>query len=109
MDYRQHLSEVEAKYKLPKGLLHAQMQAESGGNPNAVSRKGAQGIMQFMPDTAKQYGIDPLDPIQSIDGAGRMMREMLDQTGNLRGAVAAYNWGIGNVKCKGLGSHAARD
>lgn len=102
MDYRQHLSDAEAKYKLPKGLLHAQMQAESGGNPNAVSQKGAQGIMQFMPGTAKQYDIDPLDPIQSIDGAGRMMREMLDQTGSLRGAVAAYNWGIGNVKRKGL-------
>lgn len=102
MDFSDILTATETKYGLPKGLLHGQMMAESGGNPNAVSKVGAQGLMQFMPETAKQYGIDPLDPHQAIDGAGRYMRDLIGQTPDLRSAVAAYNWGIGNLKRQGI-------
>ncbi|MFD1121826.1 transglycosylase SLT domain-containing protein [Methylophilus flavus] len=102
MEYAKLLDEAETKYGLPKGLLHSQMQAESNGNPNVKSPVGAVGLMQFMPDTAAQYGIDPLDPAQSIDGAGRYMRDLVKQTGNTRSALAAYNWGIGNLKRKGI-------
>lgn len=102
MSYDKLLADTEAKYGLPKGLLHAQMQAESNGNPQAKSPKGALGLMQFMPDTAKEYGVDPMIPEQAIDGAGRYMRDLVKQTGNLRNAVAAYNWGIGNLQRKGI-------
>lgn len=102
MDFSDLLTATETEYGLPKGLLYGQMMAESGGNPNAVSKAGAQGLMQFMPDTAKQYGIDPLDPHQAIDGAGRYMRDLIGQTPDLRSAVAAYNWGIGNLKRNGI-------
>ena len=101
-EYLALLDQAETKYGLPKGLLHAQMQAESNGNPNAVSPKGARGLMQFMPATAKELGIDPNNPTQAIDGAGRYMKTLIDQTGNVDDAVGAYNWGIGNVKRKGM-------
>lgn len=101
-DYLNLLSEAEAKYGLPSGLLRAQMEAESNGNPQARSPKGAIGLMQFMPDTAAELGIDPNDPMQSIDGAGRYMQKLMKSTGNVRDAVAAYNWGIGNLQRKGM-------
>ena len=59
------------KYGLPPGLLKAVAHTESTFNPNAVSPKGAAGLMQFMPDTAKRFGIDPHDPTQAVDGAAR--------------------------------------
>lgn len=102
MDFTRLLDDAETKYGLPKGILHAQMQAESNGNPEARSPKGALGLMQFMPATAKQYGIDPMNPEQSIDGAGRYMADLVKQTGSPRKAVAAYNWGIGNLQRKGI-------
>lgn len=100
--YSQMLAEAEDKYGLPRGLLHAQMEVESGGDPSAVSKRGAQGLMQFMPATAQELGIDPTDPVQAIDGAGRYMSKLIKTTGNVRDAVAAYNWGIGNVRRNGL-------
>ena len=56
------LAELEKQHSLPSGLLTAVMHAESAGNPNAVSKAGALGLFQFMPKTAKAYGINPLDP-----------------------------------------------
>lgn len=93
---------TEERYDLPAGLLSALMKVESAGKADAVSPKGARGLYQFMPGTASELGIDPLDPIQSTEGAGRYMRSLLDQTGDLSTALAAYNWGIGNVQRKGL-------
>lgn len=79
------------------------MMAESGGNPNVGnSHAGAIGIMQFMPGTAKMLGINPKDPNQAIDGAARYLKQLYNQTGSWEKAVAAYNWGIGNVTKKGL-------
>ena len=67
-------------------------------NPNAKSKAGALGLMQFMPDTARQYGIDPMNPIQSITGAGAMVGHLLSKyKGNLSNAMGAYNWGEGNI------------
>ncbi len=93
---------LEAKYGLPTGLLRSVATVESQGNPYATSRAGAQGLFQFMPGTAKDLGINPLNPEQAASGAARYLRQLLDQTGgNLPDALAAYNWGIGNVKNKG--------
>jgi hypothetical protein len=84
---------------LPPNLLANMMITESNGNPNAVSPAGARGLMQFMGPTAKQYGVDPTDPVSSINGAGRYMSDLMNQFGgNVAHAVAAYNWGPGNVR-----------
>lgn len=99
---KEYLDALEKKYGLPQGLLSAQMHAESGGNPSAVSPKGALGAFQFMPDTAKEYGIDPLDPMQAAEGAARMNSDLIKKYGDVGTALAAYNWGQGNVDRKGL-------
>lgn len=101
-------AELEAKYGLPTGLLRSVATVESGGNPYATSGAGAQGLFQFMPGTAKQLGINPLDPSQAAQGAARYLSQLLQQTGgNLEATIAAYNWGIGNVQRKGLGAAPA--
>lgn len=79
-------------------LLGALTQVESSGNPRAVSPKGALGLAQFMPGTAADLGIDPFDPQQALTGARQYLSWLISQTGNLPDALAAYNWGIGNLK-----------
>jgi soluble lytic murein transglycosylase-like protein len=97
------LADLERQNGLPSGLLTAVMQAESGGNPNAVSKAGALGLFQFMPKTAEAYGIDPLDPMQAAEGAARMYGDLNKQyEGDLPKMLAAYNWGSGNLSQKGL-------
>lgn len=100
--YVDALKQAELKYGLPQNLLVAQAYTESRFNPDAVSPVGAKGIMQFMPATAKDYKINPLDPFASIDAAGKYMASLFKSTGNWLDALAAYNWGIGNVKKKGV-------
>lgn len=102
IDPRQ-LAALEQQHGLPQGLLSAVQQAESGGNPNAVSPKGALGAFQFMPATAQQYGIDPLDPQQAAVGAARMYGDLAKKyNGDIPSMLAAYNWGSGNLQKKGL-------
>lgn len=97
------LSELEQHFNLPSGLLSAVQQVESGGDSNAVSPKGALGAFQFMPATAAQYGIDPTDPDQAAQGAAHMYSDLLTKyNGDLPSALAAYNWGQGNVDRQGL-------
>ena len=94
---------AEREHRLPSGLLRAMAQIESNMNPTAVSPRGAKGLMQFMDPTAKELGIDPLDPAQSVSGAGRYLRMLLDRyDGSMPKALAAYNWGLGNVDRYGM-------
>jgi hypothetical protein len=81
-------------------LVKAVIEVESGGNPMAVSPAGAQGLMQLMPDTAAELGVkDSLDPHQNIQAGTRFLKRLLDRyQGNLRLALAAYNWGMGNLE-----------
>jgi cell wall-associated NlpC family hydrolase len=96
--YSSLFSTDEAKYGLPTGLLGAVAKTESGGNANAVSPAGAEGLMQLMPGTAKSLGVDPLNPTQAVDGAARMLQGLLQKYhGSLTLALAAYNAGPGAV------------
>ena len=82
-------------HRIPASLLHAIISAESGYNPEAVSRAGAVGLMQLMPATASRYDVkDRKDPIDSIRGGARYFRYLLDLFDNdIRLALAAYNAG----------------
>lgn len=79
-----------------------QAKQESGFNPYAVSKKGAAGVFQHMPGTAQDLGIDPFDVDQSIAGGINYMGQQLNKFRDPRLALAAYNWGPGNVAKSGL-------
>ena len=102
-DYDALLAKSAKDHGVPLALLKHTADKETGGlspekRATAVSKAGAQGFMQFMPATAKQYGIDPMDPAQSADAAGRMYKDLLGHyKGDQRLAAMGYNWGQGNV------------
>ena len=80
-------------------LALAVMGQESGGKPGAVSPKGALGLMQLMPATAKELGVDPRDPVQNVQGGLRYLKQQLDAFGGDEAkALAAYNAGPGAVQ-----------
>ncbi len=92
---------TEQRYTLPAGVLSAMAAQESGFDADAISPAGAIGLMQFMPGTADDLGINPRDPVQAVDGAGRYLRRQLDDFGSLPLALAAYNAGPGAVRAAG--------
>ncbi|MDR3237640.1 MAG: lytic transglycosylase domain-containing protein [Spirochaetia bacterium] len=87
------------QYKVPPSLVKAVIEAESGYNTTAVSPKGAQGLMQLMPDTAEMLGVrDAFSPEENIRGGVSFMKNLLDRYGNdYKKALAAYNAGPGAV------------
>jgi soluble lytic murein transglycosylase-like protein len=91
-------AQAGAEYGVDPKLLAAVAQVESGFNPEAGSGAGAQGLMQFMPGTARSMGIDPWDPASAIDGAARLLADNRRQFGSTELALAAYNAGGGAVQ-----------
>lgn len=86
---------------VPEDLFLRLVQQESGFNPNAVSHKGATGLAQLMPDTARGLGVNIHDPHQNLDGGARYLKQMYQRFGNWRHALAAYNAGPGAVERHG--------
>ena len=96
--YRAALLGSASRWNVSPGLLAAQLMAESGFNPRAVSPAGALGIAQFMPATARSYGLrDPFDPIAAIDAQAHLMSDLLRRFHSVPLALAAYNAGSGAV------------
>ncbi|TFV43579.1 transglycosylase SLT domain-containing protein [Blastococcus sp. TF02A_35] len=85
------------KHGIDPSLLAAVAKQESGFDTAAVSPAGAQGLMQFMPATAKGLGVDPMDPASAIDGAAKYLSTLTRQFGSTELGLAAYNAGPGNV------------
>lgn len=88
------ITRVAQEEGVDEALVRAVVQVESGGNPNAVSPKGAMGLMQLMPRTAEAMGVNnPFDPEQNLRGGVRLLRGLLSEFGDVRLALAAYNAG----------------
>ncbi|UXI69493.1 lytic transglycosylase domain-containing protein [Tahibacter amnicola] len=97
--YRAEIAAAAAEFGLDESLLRAVVHAESAFNPNALSNKGAQGLMQLMPGTADDMGVDnPFDAVQNIRGGAQYLSLQLKNfQGDERRAIAAYNAGPANV------------
>ncbi len=98
--YDEIIEEAAEKYEVDSDLIRAVMQAESAFHPYAVSRAGAGGLMQLMPDLADEMGVNnAFDPRDNIMGGVRYLKRLLDyHGGNIDLALASYNAGPGNVE-----------
>jgi len=98
-EYDQIIKTYADKYGVSQSLVKAVIHAESGYNPNAVSRKGASGLMQLMPGTARSLKVsNSFDPKDNVEGGVKYLRFLLDTfRGDVSLAVAAYNAGLNKV------------
>jgi hypothetical protein len=96
--FRARVAELAAKYDISPTLLEAVVWQESRWNAGALSPVGARGLAQLMPGTARQLGVDPLDPMANLEGGARYLRMQLDAFGgDIERALAAYNAGPARV------------
>ncbi len=99
LDMKTLVEEAARNYELSPALVESVIQVESNYNPNAVSPKGAQGLMQLMPATARRFGVkDSFDPKQNIEGGVRYLKFLHETFKDERLAIAAYNAGEGAVQ-----------
>ncbi|CAB3755183.1 lytic transglycosylase domain-containing protein [Paraburkholderia humisilvae] len=96
------IEEAARTVDIDSALLMAVIDVESGGDPQAISKQGAAGLMQLMPATGRLYGaIDPFDPRQNVVAGARLLRRLLTRFGSLELALAAYNAGEDAVRRSG--------
>ena len=102
-DFHGIVMDKASKYAIDPSLVHAVIKTESNGNPYAVSRKGAMGLMQLMPGTASDLEVrNPFDPEENIDGGTKYLRDLIERfKGDLTLALAAYNAGPKAVEKRG--------
>ena len=99
VNYTAVLNATASRHSISPALLEAVVWQESRWHPQALSPKGAMGLTQLMPATARALGVDPRDPVANLDGGARYLRQMLDRFGgNLEKSLAAYNAGPGRVE-----------
>jgi soluble lytic murein transglycosylase-like protein len=92
------LDAAAARHGLSAALLRAVAYVESRWNPNAGSGRGAVGLLQLMPGTATSLGVtDRTDPVQNANGGAKFLASLYQKAGSWPVALAAYNWGPGNV------------
>lgn len=105
--YAATIAAAEQRHAIPNNMLARLLYQECRWRDDIISGRlrspaGAVGIAQFMPATARELGIDPLDTTQAINAAGQYLAGLYRKFGNWTMALAAYNWGQGNVQRKGL-------
>jgi len=98
--YAALINQAAERYGLDAKLIESVIQTESDFNAQAVSPVGAQGLMQLMPGTAADLGVtDAFDPEQNIQGGSKYLKQLMDRyDGDTKLALAAYNWGMGNLE-----------
>lgn len=94
---KQNISIPTGEAYAPANLIKAVMQVESSGKQEAESPKGAKGLMQLMPRTARDLGVDRNDPQQNVEGGSRYLKQQIEAFGSIELALAAYNWGPANI------------
>ena len=101
--WEDHITPLAAQYGVEEALVRAVIRMESGGQTSAVSPKGAMGLMQLMPGTARMLGVeDPFDPVQNLEGGIKYLSQLSDKyQGDLVKTLAAYNAGPGRVDSYG--------
>lgn len=99
-DINRIVDSASEKYGVDSGLVKAVIKAESDFDAGSTSHKGAMGLMQLMPDTAKDLGVkNPYNPVENVMGGTRYLKILLDRyDGDVNLTLAAYNWGMGNVE-----------
>jgi hypothetical protein len=100
-DYLELAKAAARAHNVPEDLFLRLVHQESRWNAQAVSHKGAIGLAQLMPGTARDLNVDPTDPVQNLNGGARYLRMMYDRFGDWRLALAAYNAGPGAVENHG--------
>ena len=98
MNYIEMATAIAREEGVDPDLFLRLIQQESSFNPDAVSSAGAIGLGQLMPGTAADLGVDPYEPEENLRGSARYLRQQLDEFGDTRIALAAYNAGPGNVR-----------
>ncbi len=98
--FHPYIFQAAKRYQVEAALIKAIIMAESGYNPKAISEKGAKGLMQLMPKTAKALGVqDIFSPEENVNGGVKYFKQLMNQfNGDIELALAAYNAGSGNVK-----------
>ncbi|MEM7016728.1 MAG: lytic transglycosylase domain-containing protein [Pseudomonadota bacterium] len=96
-NYPAMADQAAARYGIDKHLFRALITQESAWNPRAISSKGAIGLGQLMPATARDLGVDPYDPMQNLDGSARYLSRQIKRFKDVKLALCAYNAGPGKV------------